>query len=44
LNVCLGITYMNLGDFRAALDLFSRFPQSKTSLQFKEECERALKG
>jgi anaerobic magnesium-protoporphyrin IX monomethyl ester cyclase len=44
LNLCLGISTMNLGDFRAALDHFSRFPQSKTAVQYKDECAKALKG
>ena len=44
LNLCLGISHMNLGEFRAALDLFSGFPQSKTALQYKDECLNALKG
>lgn len=44
LTLCLGIDSMNLGDFRAALDCFSRFPHSKTAFRYREECERALKG
>ena len=44
LTVCLGISHMNLGDFKTALDLFSKVPQSKAAIEFKEECERALKG
>jgi anaerobic magnesium-protoporphyrin IX monomethyl ester cyclase len=44
LTVCLGINYMNLGDFRTALDHLSKFPQSKTAIQYKEECVKALKG
>ncbi|NTV59043.1 MAG: radical SAM protein, partial [Deltaproteobacteria bacterium] len=44
LTVCLGINYMNLGDFRTALDHFSKFPQSKIAIQYKEECAKALKG
>ena len=44
LTVCLGINYMNLGDFTTALDYFSRFPQSKTAVQYKDECVKALKG
>jgi radical SAM superfamily enzyme YgiQ (UPF0313 family) len=44
LNLCLGISFMNLGDFKTALDRFSKFPESKTAIQFKAECERALKG
>jgi hypothetical protein len=43
LNLCLGISSMNLGDFTTAMDHFSRFPKSKTANQFKAECERALK-
>jgi anaerobic magnesium-protoporphyrin IX monomethyl ester cyclase len=44
LTVCLGINYMNLGDFKTALDHLSKFPQSKTAIQYKEECVKALKG
>jgi anaerobic magnesium-protoporphyrin IX monomethyl ester cyclase len=44
LNLCLGISTMNLGDFRTAMDHFSRFPQSKRAVHYKEECIRALKG
>ncbi len=44
LTLCLGIDYMNLGDFKTALGHFSRFPQSKTAIQYKEECVKALKG
>jgi len=44
LTVCLGISHMNLQDFRAALDCFSRFPESETAIQYKKECVKALKG
>jgi radical SAM superfamily enzyme YgiQ (UPF0313 family) len=44
LSVCLGISHMNLGDFKTALGHFSKFPQSKTAIQYKEECVKALKG
>jgi radical SAM superfamily enzyme YgiQ (UPF0313 family) len=44
LTLCLGIDYMNLGDFKTALGHFSKFPQSKTAIQYKEECVKALKG
>jgi radical SAM superfamily enzyme YgiQ (UPF0313 family) len=44
LTVCLGINYMNLRDFKTALDCFSRFPQSNTAIQYKEACEKVLKG
>jgi radical SAM superfamily enzyme YgiQ (UPF0313 family) len=43
LTLCLGINYMNLGDFRTALDRFSRFPQSKAARAYTDECRRALK-
>jgi len=43
LTLCLGIDYMNLGDFKTALGYFSKFPQSKTAIQYKEECVKALK-
>jgi anaerobic magnesium-protoporphyrin IX monomethyl ester cyclase len=44
LTLCIGISTMNLGDFRTALDHFSRVPQSKTAVQYKDECVKALKG
>lgn len=44
LTLCLGIDYMNLGDFKTALGHFSKFPQSKTAIQYKEECVKAIKG
>ncbi len=44
LNLCVGISHMNLGDFSAALDHFFRFPQSKTAVQHRDECLKALKG
>ena len=43
LTLCLGINCMNLGDFKTALGYFSKFPQSKTAIQYKEECVKALK-
>ena len=43
LTLCLGIDYMNLGGFKTALGHFSKFPQSKTAIQYKEECVKALK-
>jgi len=43
LNLCLGISTMNLGDFRAALDRFSRFPESRAARAYIEECRRALR-
>jgi anaerobic magnesium-protoporphyrin IX monomethyl ester cyclase len=44
LNLCLGVSLMNLRNFRAALDHFSKFPESKTSQKSLNECRRALKG
>jgi len=44
LNLCLGVSHMNLRNFRAALDHFSKFPESKTSQKSINECRRALKG
>jgi tetratricopeptide (TPR) repeat protein len=43
LAVCLGISYMNLGDFRSALNRFSRFPNSATAAKYMDECRRVLK-
>jgi radical SAM superfamily enzyme YgiQ (UPF0313 family) len=44
LNLCLGVSAMNLRNFRTALDHFSKFPGSKTSQKAINECRRALKG
>jgi len=44
LNLCLGVSTMNLQNFRTALDHFSKFPESKTSQKSINECRRALKG
>ncbi len=43
LNLCLGISSMNLGDFRAALNRFSKFPESRSARAYMEECRRALR-
>jgi radical SAM superfamily enzyme YgiQ (UPF0313 family) len=43
LTICLGINYMNQGDFRTALDCFSKFPDSEKAIQYKKECAKALK-
>jgi len=43
LAVCLGINYMNLGDFKTALNLFSNFPQSKGARAYMEECRKGLR-
>lgn len=44
LNVCLGISRMNMGDYEEALSCFSRFPGSEQAVHFAAECRRALKG
>ena len=44
LNLCLGISTMNLGDFKTALDLFSKFPKSRAARAYMDECQEALKG
>ncbi len=43
LNLCLGVSYMNVRDFRAALDCFLRFPESKAASKYIDECSRGLK-
>jgi hypothetical protein len=35
---------MNLGDFKTALDLFSKFPKSRAARAYMDECHEALKG
>lgn len=42
LNVCLGINFMNLGNFRAALERLGRFPDAPGVAFYVEECRRNL--
>ncbi|MGD8386092.1 MAG: cobalamin-dependent protein [Desulfobacteraceae bacterium] len=42
LNVCLGVSYMNLGRFREALDVFSRFEGSADAERYAASCREAL--
>ncbi len=42
LAICLGISRMNLGEFKAALDQFRKFPGSEQARQHAAECRRAL--
>jgi anaerobic magnesium-protoporphyrin IX monomethyl ester cyclase len=44
LNLCLGISSMNLGDFTTALDRFSKFPKSRAARKYIEECKKRLRG
>jgi tetratricopeptide (TPR) repeat protein len=42
LGTCLGVDFMNLGEFDKALSLFSKFPDSKTAGTYAAECRKAL--
>ena len=42
LNMCIGISYMNLGMYKEALPHFSKFPNSPEALSRAQECVRAL--
>jgi radical SAM superfamily enzyme YgiQ (UPF0313 family) len=44
LNVCLGISYMNLGDRERALSQFSKFPDSREAQDYIVQCREALSG
>jgi anaerobic magnesium-protoporphyrin IX monomethyl ester cyclase len=44
LNICLGISYMNLGDYQRALSRFSKFPDSREVKEFIIQCSKALEG
>jgi anaerobic magnesium-protoporphyrin IX monomethyl ester cyclase len=44
LNVSLGISYMNLQDYRAASACFAKFPESKTASTCMTRCREAIKG
>jgi anaerobic magnesium-protoporphyrin IX monomethyl ester cyclase len=42
LSMCLGVNFMNLGEFDRALSIFSKFPDSKIAGNYAAECRRAL--
>jgi radical SAM superfamily enzyme YgiQ (UPF0313 family) len=42
LNICLGISYMNIEDFRTALVYFEKFSESRESRQFIPICQNAI--
>jgi anaerobic magnesium-protoporphyrin IX monomethyl ester cyclase len=42
LNLCLGISHMNLGDFETALTFFLKFQYSRQCLEFIVNCYHAL--
>jgi radical SAM superfamily enzyme YgiQ (UPF0313 family) len=44
LHMCLGASLMNAGEYRKALSLFSKFPDSTQAAEYTRECERSLFG
>lgn len=42
LAMCLGISYMNLGQYDNALECFLKFPSSQETLQYSAACYQAL--
>jgi anaerobic magnesium-protoporphyrin IX monomethyl ester cyclase len=42
LNVCLGVSHMNIGDYKTALSFFLKFQHSKQALELIIDCYRAL--
>jgi anaerobic magnesium-protoporphyrin IX monomethyl ester cyclase len=42
LNMCLGLSYMNLGDYDKALEHFLRYPESRDALHHAATCYREL--
>jgi anaerobic magnesium-protoporphyrin IX monomethyl ester cyclase len=42
LNMCLGVSHMNMGDFKTALPFFLKFQHSKQALSFIVNCYDAL--
>ena len=42
LNVCLGVSHMNIGDYKTALSFFLKFQHSKQALKLIINCYRAL--
>lgn len=42
LSICLGISYMNLGRVKEALNFFDRFPDSHEAMRYKAACHKTL--
>ena len=42
LNMCLGVSHMNMGDFKTALPFFLKFQHSKQALELIITCYRAM--
>jgi radical SAM superfamily enzyme YgiQ (UPF0313 family) len=42
LNICLGVSHMNVGDFNTALSIFLNFQHSKQALELIVNCYHAL--
>jgi Tfp pilus assembly protein PilF len=42
LNMCLGVSHMNVGDFKTALPFFLKFQHSKQALKLIISCYHAL--
>jgi anaerobic magnesium-protoporphyrin IX monomethyl ester cyclase len=42
LIMCLGISYMNLGQYEKALECFRKFPDSRETLRYTASCYQAL--
>jgi tetratricopeptide (TPR) repeat protein len=42
LNICLGVSHMNLGDFKTALPFLLKFQHSKQALELIINCYRAM--
>ena len=42
LNICLGVSHMNIGDFNRALSIFLKYQHSKQALQLIVNCYRSL--
>jgi tetratricopeptide (TPR) repeat protein len=42
LNMCLGVSHMNIGNFKSALSFFLKFQHSKQALELIVNCYRAL--
>ncbi|MCF8081470.1 MAG: radical SAM protein [Deltaproteobacteria bacterium] len=43
LHLCLGISYMNLGQWEDALSVLTRFPNSEQAACYIQECRKALR-
>jgi tetratricopeptide (TPR) repeat protein len=42
LHLCLGVSFMNMGNYESALDIFEKFPDSAHAKDYRNVCREAI--